>query len=63
MVYGIGNPGPGMGQTQKCGGVKPVNWDRILPLLEDTRFLICRICEVNLLLIIFLPSFRKLLKL
>jgi hypothetical protein len=25
MTYGIGNPGPGLGQAHKCGGVKPVN--------------------------------------
>jgi hypothetical protein len=25
MPYDIGNPCPGLGQTQKCGGVKPVN--------------------------------------
>ena len=23
MIYSIGNPGPGLGQAQKCGGVKP----------------------------------------
>jgi hypothetical protein len=22
MTYDIGNPGPGLGQVQKCGGVK-----------------------------------------
>jgi len=22
--YDVGNPGPGLGQAQKCGGVKPV---------------------------------------
>jgi len=25
MTYGIGNSGPGLGQAQKCGGIKPVN--------------------------------------
>jgi len=25
MAYGIGNPGPDLEQTQKCGGVKLVN--------------------------------------
>ena len=25
MAYDIENPGPGMGQAQKCGGVKPFN--------------------------------------
>jgi hypothetical protein len=25
MTYDIGYPGPGFGQAQKCGGVKPVN--------------------------------------
>jgi hypothetical protein len=24
-TYGVGNPGPGLGQAQKCDGVKPVN--------------------------------------
>jgi hypothetical protein len=24
-TYGVGNPGPGLGQTQKCGRVKSVN--------------------------------------
>jgi hypothetical protein len=24
ITYGIGNPGPWIEQTQKCGGVKPV---------------------------------------
>jgi hypothetical protein len=25
MAHGIGNPGPGFGQAQTCGMVKPVN--------------------------------------
>ena len=25
MTYDIGYPGPGFGEAQKCGGVKPVN--------------------------------------
>jgi hypothetical protein len=25
MTYAVGNPGPGLGQTQKCGEVKLVN--------------------------------------
>ena len=25
MTYAIGNPGPGLGQAQKCDWVKPVN--------------------------------------
>jgi hypothetical protein len=25
MTYEIGNPGPDLGQPQKCGGVNPVN--------------------------------------
>jgi hypothetical protein len=25
MTYGVGIPGPGLGQTQKCGGVQPLN--------------------------------------
>ena len=25
MTYSIGNPGPTLGQAQKCGRVKPVN--------------------------------------
>jgi hypothetical protein len=24
-TYGVGNPGPGLGQAQKCHRVKPVN--------------------------------------
>ena len=24
-TYEVGNPGPGLGQAQQCGGVKPVN--------------------------------------
>ena len=24
-TYDVGNPGPGLGQAQKCGGVRPVN--------------------------------------
>ena len=24
MTYDIGNPEPGLGQTQKCGRVKPI---------------------------------------
>ena len=33
MTYDVGNPGPGLGQTQKCGEVKPVNGISILSLL------------------------------
>jgi len=25
MTYNVGNPGHALGQTHKCGGVKPVN--------------------------------------
>jgi len=25
MTYDVGNPGPGLGQAQKCVGVKSVN--------------------------------------
>jgi hypothetical protein len=25
MTYEVGNPGHGLGQAEKCGGVKPVN--------------------------------------
>jgi len=31
MTYDIGNPGSGLGQAQKCGLVKPVNWIPTLP--------------------------------
>jgi len=31
MPYDVGNPGPGLGQIQKCGGVKPVNVIPTLP--------------------------------
>ena len=30
-AYYIGNPGPGLGQAQKCGGVKLVNGNPSLP--------------------------------
>jgi hypothetical protein len=30
MAYDVGNPDPGMGQAQKCGGVKLVNGIPIL---------------------------------
>jgi hypothetical protein len=30
-TYYIGNPGPGLVQAQKCGGVKPVNGNATLP--------------------------------
>jgi len=33
MTYDIGNPVPGLGQTQKCGRVKPINGIPTLPLL------------------------------
>jgi hypothetical protein len=26
MTYDVSNPGPGLGQAQECGGVKPVKW-------------------------------------
>jgi hypothetical protein len=29
MTYDVRNPGPGLGQAQKCSGVKPVNVDII----------------------------------
>jgi hypothetical protein len=32
--YGIENLGPGLGQTQKCGSIKPVNGISTFPLLE-----------------------------
>jgi len=25
MTYDVGNPGPGLGQADKCGGVKLIN--------------------------------------
>ena len=31
MTYDVGNPDSGLGQTQKCGGVKPVNWIPTFP--------------------------------
>jgi hypothetical protein len=33
MTYDVGNPDSGIGQAQKCGGVKPVNGIPTLPLL------------------------------
>ena len=32
MTYNIGNPGPGLGQAQKCGRGNPVNGIPTLPL-------------------------------
>ena len=29
MRYDIANAGPGLGQAQRCGGFKPVNWIQI----------------------------------
>jgi hypothetical protein len=31
MTYDVGNPGPGLGQVQKCDGVKPANMIQTLP--------------------------------
>jgi len=28
MTYDIGNPGPGLGQVQKFGGVKPLSFSK-----------------------------------
>ena len=25
MTYGIGNPGSGLGESQKCSGIEPIN--------------------------------------
>ena len=33
MTYAVGNPGPCLGQAQKCGRIKLVNVIPILPLL------------------------------
>jgi len=33
MTYDVGNPGPGLGQAQECGGVETVKWDPNPPLL------------------------------
>jgi hypothetical protein len=33
MTCDVGNPGPGLGETQKCGRVKPVNGNPTPPLL------------------------------
>ena len=30
-AYDIGNPGPGLGQVHKYGGISPVNWISPLP--------------------------------
>jgi hypothetical protein len=32
IAYNIGNPGPGLGQAQKCGRGNPVNGIPTLPL-------------------------------
>ena len=34
MTYDVGNPGPGLGQVQECGGVEPVNLDVNHPTLN-----------------------------
>ena len=31
MACDVGHPGPGLGQAEKCGGVKPVNGIPTLP--------------------------------
>ena len=28
MIYDVRNPGPGLGQTQRCGGVKQIDPNR-----------------------------------
>jgi len=33
MTYDVTNAGPGLGQAQQCGGVKPVNGISTLSLL------------------------------
>jgi hypothetical protein len=38
MTYGIGNPGPGFGQVQKCIEDKPVNGIPTLLLLLDLQW-------------------------
>jgi hypothetical protein len=35
MTYAVGNPGPCLGQAQKCGRIKLVNVIPILPLLTS----------------------------
>jgi hypothetical protein len=32
MKYDVGNPGSGLVEAQKCGGVKPVNGIPTLPI-------------------------------
>jgi hypothetical protein len=37
-TYDVGNPGPGLGQTHKCGGVKPVNeWGSNPPKFQKLK--------------------------
>jgi hypothetical protein len=31
-TFDVGNRGPGLGQAQTCGEVKPINWMPFLPL-------------------------------
>ena len=38
-TYNVGNPGPGLGNVQKCGGVTPVKW--IQTLHWPVRIIIC----------------------
>jgi len=33
MTYKVRNPGPDIGEAQKCGGVKPVSVITTIPLL------------------------------
>ena len=37
MTYDVGNPGPGLGEAQKCGRFKLVNGDPNPPLLITTN--------------------------
>jgi hypothetical protein len=39
MTCDVGNPGPGLGQAQKCGGVKPVNGISCLLHLRQTSIM------------------------
>ena len=33
-TYEVGNPGPGLGQAHKCDGIKPVNENPTLPIVQ-----------------------------
>jgi hypothetical protein len=49
MTYDVGNPGPGLGQAQQCGGVKTVNGIPTPPSVIETinKRLTCLLSQVE----------------